>query len=191
MPTSLRCFLYARHFRLLACCSALVAAMSLLRLPSNIFASFALYGALHASALIFALRVPQPLGRRSLFIVMAAALSAMTPRVGLFTGQVFGAVPGNMAFYAALGLSAGMGAVAYGILIRWLGIYRLDLSGLAVISMGCVLSTCLAYVTMAHGRWLGPWWLAVLWWHAFSGGLWYLDSCGRGRTDASPKAADV
>jgi hypothetical protein len=22
---------------------------------------------------------------------------------------------------------------------------------------------------------LGPWWLAVLWWHAFSGALWYCD----------------
>jgi hypothetical protein len=42
-----------------------------------------------------------------------------------------------------------------------------------MIGLGCTLATYAAFLTLAHFRPLGRWWLAVLWWFAFSGGLWY------------------
>jgi hypothetical protein len=166
-------FFYVRHFLLLTCFGVLTGLMSRLHLSSDITGSFALYGALHALALILALRARQSIWRRCLFIALAAALSALTLRLGILETHVSGKLPGNIGMYAVSVFSAMTGAAAYGISIRLFGIYELTLRELAVIAIGCMSATYLGMLTLAHS--LGPWWLAVLWWYAFSGALWYCD----------------
>jgi hypothetical protein len=168
-------FLYPRHFALLACFSVLLGIASGLHLAGNISASFAAYGALHASALVFALRSRHPIRRKCLFIAVGAALSVLALRVGTFVGQLTGTLPGSFNFYWLLALSAATGAVTYGLSIRLIGIHTLTVRALAAIAVACLSATCIGGITVRHFHFLGPWWLAVVWWHAFSAGLWYFD----------------
>jgi hypothetical protein len=169
-------FLYPRHFSLLACFGVLLIAIARLHLADDLTLCFALYGALHASALVLALRASHSIGRECAFIAMAAVLSAITLRVGIFAAQSLGTLRVGVALYAVLGFSAAAGAAAYGILIRLSGIYtRLTGRALATASIGCLLAAPAALFTMKHLPFLGRWWLAVLWWYAFSVGLWYCD----------------
>jgi hypothetical protein len=173
--TSLNHFLYPRHFLLLTGFSILVGVMSRLHFLSDLSVSFALYGALHASALVLALRARHPIGQKCLFIAMAAGLSVLALRVGILGMHLTGTLPGNVGLYSALGFSALMGAVSYGVLIRIFRIYELNAVSIAGIAVGCTLATYLAAYTLAHSQFLGRWWLAVLWWYAFSSGLWYCE----------------
>jgi hypothetical protein len=168
-------FHYLRHFVCLTCFSVLAGLTAHLPLASNVPLSLALYGGLHASALVVALRAPQPPWRMALFIGVAAAISVLTLRAGLLALQLFGSLPGNFRLYAALGFAAMLGALAYGILIRQLRMYPLSASALALISSACVAAAYVGFFTLAQGHALGRWWLAVLWWYAFSAGLWYFD----------------
>jgi hypothetical protein len=94
----------------------------------------------------------------------------------MFGTHLFGALPGNAGLYAALGFAAVTGALIYGVSIyRLLGISVMTPGSFAAISLGCMLATFIALLTGSHFHFLGPWWLAVLWWHAFSGGLWFFD----------------
>ncbi|HME39743.1 MAG TPA: hypothetical protein VKG63_12390 [Steroidobacteraceae bacterium] len=166
---------YPRHFLLLAGIGALLGLAARLGFSTDVSISFALYGALHASALVLALRAGQRWWRNVLFIAMAAALSVMTLRAGIVGAQVSGPLAGNVALDAVLGFSAVVGAATYGILIRLFGIYELTVKELTVIAGGCLLAAYAARLTAAHSPYLGRSWFAVLWWFAFSGGLWYCD----------------
>jgi small-conductance mechanosensitive channel len=42
----------------------------------------------------------------------------------------------------------------------------------------CLLATSLAFFARAYWEFLGAWWLAAVWWFAFSAGLWYFDTHG-------------
>jgi hypothetical protein len=167
--------LYPRHFALLTGFALLLAVMSHLHLANELSLSFALYGALHASALILSLRTRQAIWRKCLFIFIAASLSVVILYVGIFGRHLSGTLPGNVGLFTVLGFSAMTGAVAYGVLIRLFGIYKLPPGSLAAIAFVCMLATLVALVTASRSRYLGQWWLAVLWWYAFSGGLWYCD----------------
>jgi len=168
-------FLYPRHFLLLICLSVLLAVIPRPHAPSDLNASFALYGALHASALALTLRARQPIWQKCLFVAIAAGLSVITLRVGIAGRHLSGTLPGNAGIYIALGFSAVTGALTYGILVRLFWISAMTPGSLAVISLTCLLATFIAPFTGSHIHALGPWWLAVLWWHAFSGALWYCD----------------
>ena len=168
-------FFYRRHFALLACFSVLIGVAGGLHIAPNISASFAIYGALHAAALVFAVRLRHSLWRRCWFVALGAALSVLALRVGILAGQLTGIGLGNINFYWLLGLSAATGAVAYGMSIRLFGILALTSPAIAAIAAACLLSTCFGAFTAKHIHFLGPWWLAVVWWHAFSAGLWYFD----------------
>ncbi len=168
-------FLYSRHFVCLTCFSALIGLAAHLPLFANVSLSFALYGGLHALALVIALRVRQPPWRMTLFVGVAAAISVLTLRAGLLALQLLGSLPGNLRLYAALGLATMLGALAYGLLIRQSKMYPFPASALALISLGCVAAAYVGFFTLAHGHGPGRWWLAVLWWYAFSAGLWYFD----------------
>ena len=167
---------YPRHFLLLIGLSILLAVLARTHFSSDLNASFALFGALHASALVFTLRVRPSIWPSCLFVAIAAGLCVMTLRIGMFGTHLFGALPGNIGLYAVLGFSAATGALSYGILIRRLpGLSAMPLSSLATISLGCMLAACVALLTGSHFHLPGPSWLAILWWHAFSGGLWFFD----------------
>jgi hypothetical protein len=175
LSTSLNHFLYPRHFLLLTGFSILLWVMSRLHFLSDLSVSFALYGAMHASALVLAVRARYPIGQKCLFIAMAAGLSVLTLSVGIFGMHLTGTLPGNVGLYSVMGFSAFVGAVSYGALIRIFKIYELHAGSIAVIAIGCTLATYIAAYTLEHSQFLGRWWLAVLWWYAFSGGVWYRD----------------
>jgi lysylphosphatidylglycerol synthetase-like protein (DUF2156 family) len=177
---------YPRHFTLLACFSVLLGVISSLHNARDLSVSVAMYGTLHASALVIALRTRHAIWRKCLFIAVAAVLSVLALRVGISAGQLSGMSLANSAFYGVLALSAATGAVTYGLSIRLFGIH-LTLGALAAIAVACLSATCIGGFAVRHFHFLGPWCLAVVWWHAFSGGLWYFD-LGRtkGLTCASP-----
>ena len=175
-PDSLDRFRYPLHFLLLAGFGVLLIAMTRLHFATDLSVSFALYGALHASALVISLRAHRSIWRNCLFIGAAAGLSAMTLHVGIAAAHWLGPGGGNVALYAALGLSAVTGAATYGVLIRLCGIHELSARALAVICANCMLAAYAAIFILAHFHFLGRWWLAVLWWCAFSGSLWYCDT---------------
>ena len=168
-------FLYPRHFLLLICLSVLVAVAPRPHASSGLNASFALYGALHASALALTLRARRPIRQKCLFVAIAAGLSVIALRVAMVGRHLFETLPGNAGLYAALGFSAVTGALIYGILVRLFWISAMPSTSLAIISLSCLLATFAALFTGTYFHVLGPWWLAVLWWHAYSGALWYCD----------------
>jgi hypothetical protein len=112
----------------------------------------------------------------------------MTLRIGISGTQLSAGLPANIGVYTVLGFSALLGAVTYGILIRLFSFYKLTAASLAAISIGCTLASFLALGTLSHTHFLGPWWLAVLWWYAFSGRLWYCDRQASAALDMSRAA---
>jgi hypothetical protein len=112
----------------------------------------------------------------------------MTLRFGIVAGQLVGTSPGKAALYAVLGLSAATGAAAYAALIHLSGIYELTSRSLAVLCASCMLATCAAFFTLMRFHFPGRWGLAVMWWCAFSGGLWYFDT--RNRSAVPGRAGD-
>ena len=157
---------------------------------SDLNASFALYGALHASALVLTLRARQPIWHKCLFVAIAAGLSVISLRVGLVGRHLSETLPGNAGLYTALGFSAVTGALTYGILVRLFWISAMTPGSLAAISFSCLLATFLALFTGSHFHVLGPWWLAVLWWHAFSGALCYCDQRDKRATQGMTRGVD-
>lgn len=106
----------------------------------------------------------------------------MTLRIGIFGTQLSQGLSADVGLYTVLGFAAAIGAMTYGILIRLLGFYKLTAGSLATISLSCVLASFLGLFTLGHFHLLGPWWLAVLWWYAFSSSLWY---CSRRQNAAN------
>jgi len=168
-------FRYARHFSLLTGFAVFSGVVSKLLVPKDLSLTFACYGALHALALVLSLNARQSAGRSCLFVVAAAALSAMTFHVGMLGTHLLTGLVQNAEPYAALGVAAVTGAVIYGISIRICGLYKLTAGALAAISIGCLSASLLALFTLSRFHVLGSWWLAVFWWYAFSGGLWFCD----------------
>jgi hypothetical protein len=157
---------YPRHFALLSAIAALLWATSPWRAP-GVYFEFALYGALHAFALVVSLRPRQPAWRQGVFVALAALLCTLTGRLGLY-GLRFGPLP-------TLASASAAGAVAYGILIRMFLAYALPAGAVAKIALACLVATLAAFIAGAGYPVLGGLWLAVAWWFAFSGGLWYED----------------
>ena len=171
---------YPRHFLLLACFSVLIGVVSRLHPARDLSVSFALYGALHALALVLAVRRHQPtIWGKCRFVALAAALCVLAFRFGAVARGPFGAAPGNVAFYTLLGLSSVVGAASYATLIRLCGLYALTITEIVAISAGCMLAAFVSLFTASHFQALGAWWFAVLWWFTFSGGLWYFDQPSR------------
>jgi hypothetical protein len=166
---------YPRHFLLLTGLGIWLMVITRLHLLSNLNASCAVYGAFHASALLLSLRNAAPMVLRCLFIVLAAGLCVLTLHVGMLAMSWLGGLSGNNGLAASLTLSAAAGAVTYGVSIRLFKIYRLSLRGLATIATACSIATYAAFLALANVHSAGRWLLAVAWWYAFSGGLWFCD----------------
>jgi hypothetical protein len=168
-------FDYTRHFSLLTGLSLTLGVVNQLHPPANISAAFASYGALHATALVLASKADLSIGRRLLFIAASAVLCLMTLRMGILAGHIVGAGPGTLPLYEVFGFSAALGAVTYGILIRLFGLLPLTGITLTALTLGCTSASFVALFTERYFHSLGSWWIAVLWWYAFSLGLWRAD----------------
>jgi hypothetical protein len=168
---------YSRHFAALGCCGIIAAVVAWLDVLPSAAESFACYGALHAMAVVIALSASTPIRRRVLFVATAAGVCFLTYRAGIFGRSLAVIYLGASGWYGPLGFSAVIGAVVYGIAFRRvLGVQTLTMRSIAIISCGCLLATFAAAFSAARIHGLGLWWLAVLWWFAFSGGLWYFDT---------------
>ena len=125
--------LYPRHFLLLCAFGVALAVITRLHFLGNLDVSFAVYGALHAAALVLSLKAHPSVWRQCLFIVLAAGLCVLTLHVGMRVMHLLGGLPGNVGVYMALGTAAWTGAMTYGISMRLWRIHRLTFRALAVI----------------------------------------------------------
>jgi hypothetical protein len=172
-----RSLVYSRHFAALGCGGVLAALIARLNVLPTAAEFFACAGAFHATAVVVALSSSTPLWRKVLFVATGAGLCVLMYRAGIAGRSLTETFSGNFGLYWPLGFSAVTGAAAYGISMRrLLGIQALTFKATAMISVGCLLATIAAAFTAARIHMLGIWWLAVMWWFAFSGGLWYFDT---------------
>jgi hypothetical protein len=176
-------FDYPRHFSLLAAATVILFLLghwSLLN--DSLIVSFAINGALHAAALALALRASQPLLRKTAFVAIAATLSVLTLYVGIIGLVLFAVLPGNERLYVVLAVCSLSGAITYASLIRLFWMRKFSSRLILAMAMVCLLATSLAFFARTYADFLGGWWLAAAWWFAFSGGLWYVDTHGKGTT---------
>jgi hypothetical protein len=170
-------FYYARHFGVLAAATVIVFLLGHWSLiTDSLIASFAINGALHAGALVLALRTPHKLARKAAFIALAAALSVLTLYVGIIGLVLLAVLPGNERLYVALGVCSLSGAITYGSLIRWFWMRGFSSRVVLVMSVLCMLATSIAFFARTYSEFFGGWWLTAAWWFALSGGLWYFDT---------------
>jgi hypothetical protein len=170
-------FYYARHFFVLASAAVLLFLLSHWDLLSgSLVASFAINGALHACAVVLALRAPQSIPRKCVFIAIAAALSVFTLYVGIIGLVLFAVMPGNERLYITLGLCSVVGAITYGSLLRIFWIRQFSSRFILAMAFLCLLATALAFFVRTYADFLGGWWLTAAWWFALSGGLWLFDT---------------
>jgi hypothetical protein len=190
-------FSFARHFSLLV----LFGAILLISGPLGglgIGARFALIGALHAAALALSIggAAKRSPFRWLVFVAFAATLAMATARLGLLGLEALGALGGAPALCAVLAASAGLGALAYGALINaFLGTARgapipssgarpaapfgllprapFGLLALGVTALGCAAATSLSFAVSRELHAASVLCLAIPWWFALSGGLWY------------------
>jgi hypothetical protein len=172
-------FYYARHFGALAAATVilfLLGQWSLLK--DSLIVTFAVSGALHASALVFTLRAPESLTRKSGFVAIAVALSVLTLYVGIISLVLLSVLPGAERLYVVLGVCSLSGAITYGSAVRLFWMRNLSSRLILAMSVLCLPATSLAFFARTYTELLGGWWLAAAWWFAFSGGLWYFDTRG-------------
>jgi len=170
---------FARHFLLLLLAAVLIAT-SPWRVAPGADSEFALYGALHASALAVSLRIRQSVARQILFIAIASLLCMLTLRLGLSGVRLAEKLPGLAGPVALLMLASAAGAIAYGIVIRRFSILDIPRRTIAATAVLCMLAEFAAFITETHYQIHRGLWLAIPWWFAFSGGLWYYDPRRRG-----------
>jgi hypothetical protein len=164
---------YTRHFILLICVAATLAATSPWHPSYGPVASFGLYGVLHSSTIVLSLRVQQAVWRKLLFVAIAASLSMLMVMVSLYGGRFMGTLPGTVGPFLLLALSSGLGAASYAALVRRFWIADLPLRAFVSITLGCVLVTAVGLMSEILLQAVGGLWLAIAWWFAFSAGIWY------------------
>jgi hypothetical protein len=174
---------YAQHFAFLGCFMAAIAVAGPRFGPGAIGSQFALYGSLHAAALVLSIVGPvRPSGgRRLLFIALAAILALSTARLGVLALHVVGS-PDSGGPFAILAVCASLGALAYGLSIRGVlatpgGIGTgLSLRSVAVTALCCAAAAPASYAVSRALHAVGVLWLVAPWWLVFSCGLWCADS---------------
>jgi hypothetical protein len=167
---------FPRHFGLLGCALAVIIILAQLNLfgSSSLLPNAAVYGALHAIALTGALDVAATAARKSLFILLAAALDVAALYIGIFSLALLSAVPVGIGVraYLAFGICSTCGAICYGLLIRHFWLPGLSPRPIARIALGCLGAIVLALLLERSVGFTGLWALAAVWWCAFSSGLW-------------------
>lgn len=150
------------------------------RAQLGIAAQFALFGALHAAALVLSIRACAGVaaGRRLLFVAIAAMLALATARLGLFGLRALSGA-GSFGPFAVVAVCADLGALAYGALISgflangWSDMASGDVASLAVRSLVCAVATCASFAVSRAVHAVDVLWLTIPWWFVFSGLLWY------------------
>jgi hypothetical protein len=165
---------YARHFGLLVCLAAVLAATHRWNPAIGVVATLGIYGALHASALVVTLRARPRAGRRLRFIAIASSLSMLSAALGVCASHFVGGSMGMARTASLLSLSSGIGAATYAGLIRRFFAAHLTPAAIVTIVLGCIVATL---SVLASGIYLkgGTLWVAVSWWFAMSLGLWVHD----------------
>jgi hypothetical protein len=171
---------YARHFCLLACLAAVLAATRRWSPAIGVVATFGIYGALHASTLAVTLRARPPAGRSLRFVVIAASLSMLSVAVGVCASHFIGGSMGMAQIALLLCSSSGLGAAAYASLIRRFFGAHLTLAAIVTVVLGCIAATLAVLVSGIYLK-AGGLWVAVSWWFAMSLGLWAHDGRREGR----------
>jgi hypothetical protein len=172
MPARLN---FRRHFLALALALALVLALSYLQLfPEAYLAGFAIYGALHATALVVAVRSQHTLAHRGLFVVLASGLNILVLYLGIGSIELLSSLPATGRLYGALGLCSLMGALTYGLLIRNFFFAALRPRRIAQIGLTCLVASLLSLAAENSRVALGNWWFVAVWWTAFSSSLWLM-----------------
>jgi hypothetical protein len=155
--------------------------------PAPITLAFACYGALHAAALGLSLR-PRPTAVRALgFVAAASLLSGLLARLGLLAAPLLARSGVAPAAVLVVAISAFVGALGYGALLRCLLRYPLAPVALVMIALTCVVAVSAGLVLMRQYPWGGRAWLAIFWWLAFSGGL--CAAARRARSELEPSDA--
>jgi hypothetical protein len=172
---------YARHFCLLACLAAVLAATRGWSPAIGVVAIFGVYGALHASTLAITLRARPPAGRRLRFVVIAASLSMLSVALGMCASRFIGGSMRMIQTALLLSLSSGIGAATYASLIRRFFGAHLTLAAIVTVVLGCIAATMAVVVSGLYLKG-GGLWVAVSWWFAMSLGLWFYDGRTRLRT---------
>ncbi len=164
--------MYSRHFLLLTAFAVLMVCLTRSTAAPGHYGAFALYGALHATSLVLAQPAPRLNVRACLFIAVAAGLSVLTLAAGMRTGVLVAGLPQPFGRYLLLAISAAVGAMIYGLAIRWWGTVPLTARTVGKLAIGCMLAAAAGLATLKAAAFAPSWWLAVLWWYAFSLGLW-------------------
>jgi hypothetical protein len=139
---------------------------------------FALIGFLHAAALVLALSKPHAFVRRTLFIAITAALSAVVPLVGAYIVSHLH-IDGGLGFFTLYAVSSAFGAAAYWVLIRLFWFRGLTSRSLLQTAGVCVAATFASLLTFGlvtqQGRNESEFAQAlptIFWWLGFSLSLW-------------------
>jgi hypothetical protein len=166
---------YLRHFLLLAIIAAAlltpVIAKPLFGLRDRLSAhglsgydaEFALYGLLHAVAVIASLRGHRPLWRLPAFVIAAAFLDVAVLHLGLLIVSLQSA-PGSSA--PVILVPACLGAAAYGLLARLLLRFRAGWIPLAAVAClcGALLGMIAAHLVSNFTMLMAGWWFAFSAW---------------------------
>jgi hypothetical protein len=166
---------YTRHFVWLILMAALLAITTPWRPAPGVGLGVAVYGALHASAIVISLSSRQSIWRQVTFIAMGALLCVLAARMGVYGLRYVGRLPNLVGPLLMLSAASAAGAAAYGVLIRSFLNLAFPLSSLALTSLACMFATLAAFIAGRDYAGFGGLWLALAWWFAFSGGLWYQD----------------
>jgi hypothetical protein len=172
--SSMAIFDYRRHFMYLAGAIVVLAGVSRTPLYENLVFACAVNGALHAGALIASLRAAATVLRKLLFVAIAAGLSIMSMYAGIIALVALSILPDTERLPAVAVIGAMTGAITYGSLIRtvWIrGIRPRAILGMATL---CAMAALAGYLLKLKFDSPGIWWLAVIWWLAFSISLKFL-----------------
>jgi hypothetical protein len=170
---------YTRHFVLLLAMAAGLAAASRLAAvltpgllapgellsAAGIASQFAIYGALHAFALVSSLTARPSLGRQITFIAAAAAMSLATAWLTLVLVRRMSNLSGPVPILIA---AAALGAWAYAGTIRCVLRLILGARSTAWMSLACAAAVAAAYPCVKHLPSAAGLGLAIPWWLAFS-----------------------
>jgi catechol 2,3-dioxygenase-like lactoylglutathione lyase family enzyme len=133
-----------------------------------------LSGALHAIAVVLALRSKSSRLSRFGFVMTTAALSIAAPFAALKVIDLLG-LAGIATIFVALALTSAIGAVSYWLLVRGLWARFLSPRSLLVTVGSCVLATFIASVAISVVPFLRDVLLPMFWWLAFSASLLIAD----------------